>query len=303
MKGTYDRQNLLIVAAVGTSWLTVLALASRLDAHWWPVAALLLVFIGLPFDGLVHESFHRSLHRDPRWNDRLGIFVVWLFPGSFTLFRESHLRHHRYNRTRHEMFDLYDEGDSLLLKVSHWYAILLGLYGYSIPVLSLATAVAPAFVQRGLIARARTTEPVFGSGYLDKHVIRSVRLEVIGGAAFWTVAWWLLDLRLLPVALLFVVFFITWSTRQYVGHAFTRRDVVEGALDLETALGPFMLFRNLELTHHRQPSARWQELPALREPSRERLGFWRQYLLQWRGPRPNVEPAPEPLPDDQPQRR
>ncbi len=45
--------------------------------------------------------------------------------------------------------------------------------------------------------------------------------------------------------------------------------------------------------HHRHPRVPWTGLPALARGMDYDLGYWRQYLRLWRGPRPCGERGPD----------
>ena len=97
--------------------------------------------------------------------------------------------------------------------------------------------------------------------------------------------------------MLYACFSFNWSTRQYVGHAFTRRDVVEGAWNLRhnRVMSWVLLHGEWDLNHHRRPDVPWYYLPRLSPPGEPRTGYVRQYWRLWRGPRLVTEPAPETL--------
>ena len=104
-----------------------------------------------------------------------------------------------------------------------------------------------------------------------------------------------MQLRWQSVLILYACFSVNWSTRQYVGHAFSRRDVIEGAWNLRH--GRFMswvlLHGEWDLNHHRRPESSWRDPPRLSPAGEQRISYIRQYWRMWLGPRPNSEPAPE----------
>jgi fatty acid desaturase len=108
---------------------------------------------------------------------------------------------------------------------------------------------------------------------------------------------WLLALNWIAVLVMYACFSFNWSTRQYVGHAFSRRDVIDGAWNLKTnALMSWLLLHSeLDLNHHRRPEVPWYYLPRVTAPDAPQISYVRQYWRQWIGPQPNVEPAPESL--------
>ena len=108
---------------------------------------------------------------------------------------------------------------------------------------------------------------------------------------------WLLDLKWQNTLLLYACFSLNWSTRQYVGHAFTKRDVVEGAWNLRhnRLMSAILLHSEYDLNHHRRPDLSWRYLPSLTRAEDPRPSYIRQYWRQWLGPRQTMEPAPESL--------
>jgi fatty acid desaturase len=114
--------------------------------------------------------------------------------------------------------------------------------------------------------------------------------------AFFVGLFWLLELRWQNTLILYACFSFNWSTRQYVGHAFSRRDVVEGAWNLRQSwwMSWLLLHGEWDLNHHRRPNVSWYYLPRLSAADQQRRSYWRQYWRQWLGPRPCTEPAPRP---------
>ncbi len=126
-----------------------------------------------------------------------------------------------------------------------------------------------------------------------------IRLEVLLIIAFFVGLFWLLDLKWQSMLVLYACFAVNWSTRQYVGHAFTRRDVIEGAWNLRHVwpMTWILLHGEWDLNHHRRPDVSWYYLPRLSPTGEPRSSYLRQYWRLWLGPRPNLEPAPESLRD------
>jgi fatty acid desaturase len=92
-------------------------------------------------------------------------------------------------------------------------------------------------------------------------------------------------------------FSFNWSTRQYIGHAFSKRDVIEGAWNLEhNGLMTWVLLHGeYDLNHHRRPEVPWFYLPRISPEGEPRPSYFWQYWRQWLGPRVVTEPAPETL--------
>lgn len=295
----HDRQNAFLSLCVTAALLFLLWLASHSEGIVFLLSAIAFAFLGLSNYALVHEACHYNLHTDRRNNDCLGTLVGWLFPVSFSFMETAHQIHHRNNRTDGEMFDYYYPDDNLLIKYAQWYSILIGIYPPIIPLGSLLMALVPGIFQLQPWQAAKSSSIIFDRNLFNADVIKSIRREVLLGICFWVVIWIALDLDLLSVAILYAAFWFNWSTRQYVTHAFSPRDVVNGAWNLRVSsfMGWIFLNGQWDLVHHTHPTARWQELPELGKASRQPISYWKQYLKLWAGPRPNREPAPLALND------
>jgi hypothetical protein len=127
--------------------------------------------------------------------------------------------------------------------------------------------------------------------------VRAIRFEVVLIVLFFVAMFWLLELRWQAVLILYACFSFNWSTRQYVGHAFTHRDVIDGAWNLRhnQVMSWVLLHGEWDLNHHRRPELSWYYLSSIPAPGESRIGYVGQYWRQWLGPRPNQEPAPESL--------
>lgn len=291
-----DRLNLAIAAAILCASLGLLWLGSQLDLAWALVVGIPFSFVLLSNYALMHEAVHDVLHRNPRTNWLIGMVAGWLFPMSFTVLKVTHIVHHCCNRTDHEMFDYYYPGDRLPIKYAQWYGLLLGLWWPLIPVGTLLLGIAPGLLRSMPFRRARTTAVLFDD-FGPAEVFR-IRLEVATGLVFWTAAFLLLDLRWEAVLLMYACFGFNWSTRQYVTHAFTPRDVRNGALNLRVSrlMGAVLLNGHWDLVHHRHPHVPWTHLPVLGRDSEPPVSYWHQYRELWKGPRPSPGSGPEILP-------
>ncbi len=289
-----DRLNVLLslagfAGAVGLLWV------GSLRAEWWWALGWGVVFSYemLFVYALIHQGQHDTLHSDPRLNYLLGVLLTTLFPTSFTMVRTTHQGHHLRNRTDYEMFDLYYETDHRFLKTAQFYCILVGLFWPIIPIGALLAAVSPKIFRLEVFKRGR------GTGYLLGDIRESqawaIRAEVVLCFLFFAGLILLLGARWQNLLVMYACFSVNWSTRQYVTHAFTRRDVVEGALNLRTGtLMSWLLLRGeWDLEHHRYPALPWPYLPDLARPEEPREDYLHQYLRQWAGPRLCREPAPE----------
>jgi hypothetical protein len=214
------------------------------------------------------------------------------------MIRVTHQGHHLRNRTDAEMFDLYYAGDSFFLKCCQWYGTLSGLFWPCIPICAVLFAVCPRTIGLQLFSG-----PPLGNANVKDirpRDLRRIRFELLLTAAVFGLLFWLLPLRWPNVLVLYGCFSINWSTRQYVGHAFTKRDIVEGALNLRhnRLMSLILLHGEWDLSHHRHPEVSWYYLQRVAPPGESRRSYFKQYWSQWLGPRLATEPPP-PMPGPQ----
>lgn len=243
---------------------------------------------------LMHESAHGYLHSNKTMNLLLGAVTSWHFPMSGRFLALTHSFHHQRNRTDHEMFDYYYADDNKLVKFAQWYAVLVGLHYLIVPIGSLIAAIAPGFFKLSVFQRARSANELFAS--IHGRLVWTIRAEIFFGFVYWVVIWQLLNLDLYSVMVLYACAGFHWSTRQYLTHAFTPRDIRNGAIILRASrlMRYILLNGNFDLVHHQRPDLPWTELPEHAMADVPHVGFWQQYLAMWKGPRPNHEPAPVP---------
>jgi fatty acid desaturase len=290
-----NRLNVCLVALVFAVGLASLWLGSVVTA-WYAVllAGIAFSYLMLTNYALLHEAAHRNLHSSPRVNYLLGVIAGLLFPIPFRLMRTTHQNHHHHNRTDHEMFDLYYATDNRVLKWLQWYGLLCGLFWPLVPLGAVLFALCPWLLRWQLVKK---TDPARGVAFVDnleRTAVRAIRLELLLIVLFFIALFWALDLRWQNTLVLYACFSFNWSTRQYVGHAFSRRDIVDGAWNLRHS--PWMTWLLLhgewDLNHHRRPDVPWYYLPRLAQQSEPRLSYWKQYWRQWLGPRLCHEPEP-----------
>ena len=293
-----NRLNTLLVLMVFTLALGLMWISSRVNAWYYVLGiGVLFSYLLLTNYGLLHEAAHQNLHSDRRMNRILGTACGLLFPCPFSLIHSAHQGHHIRNRTDFEMFDMYYPTDNRLVRFVQWYGILCGMFWPWVPIGAVLSAVCPAILRTKVFRQARSSSYIL-SDITDSDV-RAIRAEVLLTVAFFVAAFWLLALRWQSILVLYCCFAFNWSTRQYVGHAFTKRDVIEGAFNLRHngLMSRILLNANWDLNHHRHPEISWYYLPRLSPTDEPRPGYIRQYWRQWRGPRPATEPAPETLRD------
>lgn len=283
----------LQVAVWGTLWWM-----ERLGG--WPalLLAVLLSCVLLTNYALMHEGAHGLLVPNATLNRVLAWMTCTLFPTSSTLFRVAHDAHHCSNKTEMEPFDYYRPGENRLLKIAAWYAILLGPNWLLMPVGSVLLSLDPRLLQRGVFARMPTTQEL-ARLFVAPGVRRAMLLETVLVIAYWFVMIQVLGLSAGTLVLAAAVFAFHWSTRQYLTHAYTPCDVIEGAHNLSASrvVSWMLLHGHLDLVHHQNPALPWSELPKHLANSRPPVDTWALYRDMWRGPRPAPAAPPSPLPD------
>ena len=288
--------NMVIAAGVFLVAILLLWLASRLELFWSIPLGIVFSFVLLTNYALMHEATHDVFHENKNVNWFFGMVLSWLFPMSFTVFRISHVIHHCCNRTDHEMFDCYYEKDMKLIKHIQWYGLLLGLWYPLIPLGNLLLAIHPGLLRTRPFRNARSTAVVFND-YSQSATWR-LRFEVVMGILFWLAIIGWLSLSWYSILIFYAFFAFNWSTRQYVTHAFTVRDVKNGALNLSVSrlMSWILLQGQWDLVHHQHPHVSWIHLPELGRTSNKPKSYIRQYLRLWKGPRPCTERGPDILP-------
>jgi len=83
-------------------------------------------------------------------------------------------------------------------------------------------------------------------------------------------------------------FALHWSALQYVDHAWSPRDIINGAWNLKVLpiSRLFALNYHYHLAHHRYPTVPWIHLPKLLNSSEPQPTFWSIYFSLWGGTRP-----------------
>jgi fatty acid desaturase len=283
--------SIVFSAAVGLLWF-----GSHVTAWYYTVLlGTVFSYVLLTNYALLHEASHGNLHDSPLVNYVLGVITGVLFPMPFSMIRVTHQGHHLRNRTDHEMFDMYYPTDNRLLRTLQWYSILFGLFWPVIPLGALLFAVCPRVLRARLFQRERSSSYLLGD--IRSAEVNWIRLEVGLIAGWFALAFWLLDLDWRAVLICYACFSFNWSTRQYIGHAFSKRDVIEGAWNLRHnwLMTWVLLHGEYDLNHHRRPEVPWYYLPCISPPDEPRPSYVSQYWRQWLGPRIATEPAPETL--------
>jgi fatty acid desaturase len=281
------RLNLLIAAGQVAAMLLIFYSASLASTPLTvALLALAAAVVGNSIYSIIHEAEHRMLHPDPRVNDAVGTLMALFFPAPYHLIRHGHLCHHRFNRSDHEAFDLYFEGDIPLVKWLKFYGIVTGIYWITVVLANVAVLVCPFLLKRKYLEFDQPIAEFVDS--LDARQWRLIQFEAILAIALHTSIVAGFGIPLLTYFLIYFGFGFSWSAMQYVHHFGTTRHVLRGTrnLWLFAPIDALWLHHNWHLTHHQQPTVPWIYLPLLgrqQDPRREFL-VW-HYLRMWRGPR------------------
>jgi fatty acid desaturase len=288
-----ERLNWLILA------LSMIATAACLwvvcHAAWWAalVAAIAFAFMNNTPFSLMHEAVHGVAAATPRRNQLLGMIAGWMFPTSFTLQKAAHLGHHARNRTDSDLYDYYLPHESKWRRNLWLYGgNLLGIYWFCIPLSNVLYLIAAPFYRSHMFVQRIAPAMGFGRYVRDLAEVPPgrIRWEIALAFAYQAAIWWSLDLNWRGWLFAHWLFAMHWSSLQYVDHAWSARDVSNGAWDLRVSAPARWLALNYHyhLAHHRHPGAPWTRLPELRSQENQPT-FWQIYLSLWRH---GVQPAP-----------
>jgi len=293
--------TLNVALALGASGTCAALLFGASHAASWPGRlgyAVAFSFVANTVFSLLHEAVHRTLHRNRLVNEAVGMVAAALFPTSLTFQRICHLGHHRRNRTDAEMFEMYGPGDNRFLKALQMYGILTGFYWTLAPLGCVLFLVAPglfALPKRATAVEVRQTGlAAMLSGFEGDIPGARIRLEVLFAAAFQALLFLALGLTFAGWLTCYWAFALNWGALQYADHAWTIRDIRNGAWNLRVNPIVRALFLNYHhhLAHHQHPNVPWIHLGRLVDEAAPRPRFLSIYLRMWKGPTPATEPPP-----------
>ena len=286
------RLNIALTAVSVSAAGALLWFASRTESWGWRLAvAVAFSFVNNTIFSLLHESVHGIFHPRREVNEAFGRFLAAFFPTGLTFQRICHLGHHRRNRTDAELFDYVLPGESRALKAAQWYGILTGIYWLLPPLACLFYLFFPWLFRPGAFkgwrAARQTSAEAMLSGF-EGAPEGKMRLEILFSFAVQALMIWTLDLTLTGWLTCYAAFALNWSALQYADHAWSERDVHDGAWNLKVSRIVQYLFLNYHhhRAHHQHPNVPWLHLSRYVDFSEERPSFLRIYLRMWRGPRP-----------------
>ena len=288
------RINLTITVICSLVYFFLLWEASHVHHYGWVVLCGFLFAVNMiPVYSLIHEAEHGIIHSNELVNNIMGRWLSTLFIAPYTFFKHCHLKHHKKNRTDEEMWDLYYEHQEKFKKYGTLYGMMIGLGYFSMWLAVLLYAVYPGLIYtRFFYSQTEIGGFLKGSDRKDK--VRQSRWESIAVILFQVLLFYFLDLHWTAWLTLFAMHGFLWSSQNYVNHAFSPRDIINGAHNLKISswLKWIYLNFNLHLAHHQNPKIPWIHLPAYVGKGGGRITFLRNYLRLWKGPRLTHEGSP-----------
>ena len=246
-----------------------------------------LVFgiVMIPVYSLMHEAAHNTLHPSDKTNIFLGRWLCCMFIISFTFYRHCHLKHHKKNRTDDEMWDLYYEHQNKLLRYGNLYLMMIG-FGYLAIWLSvLLFSISPKRVSTSIINKHREIHG-FLKGFTTDNKLQYAQLESTVAIIFQLMLLWLINWDWLLWLIFYLIHGFLWSSQNYVNHAFSPREIINGAHNLKMPiwLNFIYLHFNIHLAHHQNPNIPWLHLPSFIKSGKQRFSFYKNYIRLWKGP-------------------
>jgi len=277
--------NLILAVLISGLWILGQIFASTQSGVALFGFAFLFSFLALPLYSLVHESEHSLFHPDRRVNDAAGVLLAAFFGGPFSFLRACHLGHHRRNRAKAELFDVIEPGDSAARKRLFFYAMYTGGFWLTVPLAMIPLLFWPSFLKSDLVQNSVSASAMVNG--IPRHFILRIRAECLFVIFMHTALIYFLNLNAWIYLLLLFAGGVNWSTQQYVPHANSPHEVLNGAHNLRASrlYETWLLHFNWHLAHHQNPNIPWLYLPQYNDSSRIRPGYLRSFLVFWKGPR------------------
>lgn len=286
----FGSMNLALVLLQVVGWFLLISLLHQPMA--WFLKILVLFVFCVMMQGvfsMMHESFHEMAHKNPKLNWFIGWLASTIFGASYTLFKVNHEGHHLRNRTRAELVDyIYPDERPTKKIIVYYFAILggiwlMGFFG------SLLIPFLPYRSIRYLVRTKRDNTYAAAFEYFSEKDWIMLKLEVFFSLGFWAAVVFFAEWSWSLLALIYVAFAFSWSSLQWVYHIRTPIHPVEGAYNLRLPTWMRLLFLNFNynLTHHREPFRRWQELFRVSN-QKETQPLWFRYfgIFKWPTPMP-----------------
>ena len=290
-----SRLNVFIIIACTVAFMGLFAAGTYFHEIW--IRLLLGLAFGIvmiPVYSLMHEAAHHTLHASNKVNLFLGKWLCCMFMISFTFYRHCHLKHHKKNRTDEEMWDLYYEHQNKYLRYGNLYLMMVG-FGYlaiwiSVPLF----AISPKLVTTSFFRNHREANG-FLNGFTSPKQLRKAQKESIVAIVFQLLLLYLINWDWQLWIIFYLIHGFIWSSQNYVNHAFSPRDIINGAHNLKIPvwLNFIYLNFNIHLVHHQNPGIPWIHLRSSIKSGTERISFFRNYLRLWKGPQLTYMKSPK----------
>ncbi|MFN8845437.1 MAG: fatty acid desaturase family protein [Bdellovibrionales bacterium] len=269
------------------------------------LAAVIFSFSNNTLFSLLHECVHRAFSKNKQINEFFGTLTAAFFPTGFRLQRRFHMSHHRHNRTDSEMFDMYYIEDKRWLKNLQWYSIFTGVYWMSVPLAALIYLVWPSFYGHKFFQRGHALGDQTGSDEMFLSILQETRpfltrIEILYSLLFQLSLFAILNYSFIPWLICHWIFGMNWGALQYADHAWSPRDVREGAWNLKVPRLVRWIFLNYHIhhAHHVYPQIPWYHLKKF-EDSKMEKSFLDIYLQMWRGPKLTTDRRPKLLTNEE----
>jgi fatty acid desaturase len=239
----------------------------------------------IPVYSLIHEAEHGVLFPAEKWNTAAGRWLCALFVVSFSFFRHCHLRHHKKNRTDLEMWDLYYEHQNKWKRFGNLYGMMLGCGYLALWLSVILFSIYPKIVYTRFFQEHNEIGGFLEGGNQEQK-LRAFQWESMGVILFQASLFAVFQWPFLPWLIMFLVHGLIWSSQNYVNHAFSPRDIINGAhnLNVPVWLKVIYLNFNMHLAHHQHPGIPWIHLPRFIRKGEKRISFFKNYLRLWKGP-------------------
>lgn len=287
--------NSVIIICCTCLYFILLNLASQTPEIGYKfLIGLVFGIVMIPVYSLMHEAAHNALHPNHKLNVFLGQYLSTLFVASYHFFRHCHLKHHKKNRTDEEMWDLYYEHQNKWLRYGNLYLMMIGLGYFALWLSDILFAFAPSLVH-SKIFKKHTEIKGFLEGGDHPFKLRTSQKESIIVILFQIACLWFIHWDFTTWIILFIVHGFVWSSQNYVNHAFSPRDIINGAHNLKVPkwMNIIYLNFNIHLAHHQNPNIPWIHLPRYIKSEQGRFSFYKNYIRLWKGPRMTQEPSPK----------
>jgi len=197
------------------------------------------------------------------------------------------------------MFEMYYENDNRFLKTAQFYSIFTGVYWITLPIGWLLYLCIPRFydflVWTGKKSQImKHTDVAMLTPFTKNAPHLKIKAELMYTVAFQLAIFHFLNLKFEAWLICYWIFGLNWGALQYADHAWSVRDIREGAWNLRVNRLVQYIFLNYHhhLVHHRFPHLPWFHLGKFINKNEYRPSFLRIYLRMWLGPTKAEEPPP-----------